>query len=50
MQLSAVDFRSDIVRNCNFYARDAVQFDIRSDPFFEAFLRNLLIKVGMHAY
>ncbi len=28
----------------------AVQFSIRSDPFFEVFLRDLLSKVDMHAY
>jgi hypothetical protein len=38
MQLSTGYFRSDFARNCNFYTGDAVQFGIRSDPFFEAFL------------
>jgi hypothetical protein len=50
MQLSTVDFCSDFVRNCNFSTGDAVQFSIRSDPFFEVFLRSLLNKVDRHAY
>ncbi len=33
-----------------FYTGNAVQFSIRSDPFFEVFLRDLLSKVDMHAY
>jgi hypothetical protein len=33
-----------------FYAGNAVQFSIRSDPFFEVFLRHSLSKVDVHAY
>jgi hypothetical protein len=50
MQLSTGYFRSDLARNCDFYTGNAVQFSIRSDPFFEVFLRNSLSKVDMHAY
>ncbi len=50
MQLSTGYFRSDFVKNCEFYTGNAVQFSIRSDPFFEGFLRNSLSKVDMHAY
>jgi hypothetical protein len=50
MQLSTGYFPSDFARNCDFYSGHAVQFSIRSDPFFEVFLRDLLSKVDMHAY
>ena len=43
-------FSSDFVKICNFYTGNAVQFSIRSDPFFEVFLRDSLSKVDMHAY
>jgi hypothetical protein len=33
-----------------FYTGNAVQFSIRSDPFFEVFLKDLSNKVDMHAY
>jgi hypothetical protein len=50
--LSTGYFRSDFVRICDFYfyTGNAVQFSIRSDPFFEAFLKDLSSKVDMHAY
>jgi hypothetical protein len=50
MQLSTGYFRSDFVKDCDFYIGNAVQFSIRSDPFFEVFLRNSLSKVDMHAH
>ncbi len=50
MQLPIGYFCLDLARNCDFYAGNAVQFSIRSDPFFEVFLRNSLSKVDMHAY
>jgi hypothetical protein len=50
MQLSTGYFRSDFVKVCDFYTGNAVQFSIRSDPFFEVFLKDLLSKVDMHAY
>ncbi len=50
MQLSTGYFRSDFARICNFYIGNAVQFSIRSDPFFEVFLKDLSIKVVMYAY
>ncbi len=50
MQLSIGYFRSDFVKNCDFYTGNAVQFSIRSDPFFEVFLKDLSIKVDMYAY
>ncbi len=50
MQLSTGYFRSDFVKNLRFRTGNAVQFSIRSDPFFEVFLRNSLSKVDMHAY
>ncbi len=36
--------------NLRFYTGGTVQFSIRSDPFFESFLRNSLSKVYMQAY
>jgi hypothetical protein len=50
MQLSTGYFRSDFVKICDFYIGNAVQFSIRSNPFFDVFLRDLLSKVDMHAY
>ena len=50
MQLSTGYFRSDFVKICDFYTGNAVQFSIRSDPFFEVFLKDLSSKVDMHAY
>ncbi len=50
MQLSTGYFRSDFVKICDFYIGNAVQFSIRSDPFFEVFLKGLLSKVDMHAH
>jgi hypothetical protein len=50
MQLPTGYFRSDFAKSCDFYTGNAVQFSIRSDPFFEVFLRDLLSKVDMHAY
>ncbi len=50
MQLSTGYFRSDFVKNCDFYTGNAVQFSIRSDPFFEVFLKDLSSKVDMHAF
>jgi len=50
MQLSTGYFRSDFVKVCDFYTGNAVQFSIRSDPFFEVFLKDLSSKVDMHAY
>jgi hypothetical protein len=50
MQLITGYFRSDFVKNCDFYTGNAVQFSIRSDPFFEVFLKDVLSKVDMHAY
>ena len=42
-------FLLDFVKICDFYAGNAVQFSIRSDPFFEPFLRNSLSKMDMRA-
>ncbi len=42
------DSMSDFAQKLQFYARNAVQFGIRSDPFSEVFLGNLSIKVSMH--
>ena len=50
MQLITGYFRSGFVKNCDFYTGNAVQFSIRSDPFFEVFLKDVLSKVDMHAY
>ena len=50
MQLSTCCFRSDFAKICDFYIGDAVQFSIRSDPFFEVFRKDLSSKVDMHAY
>ena len=50
MQLSTGHFCSDSARNCDFYTGNAVQFSIRSDPFFEVFRKDLSSKVDMHAY
>ena len=50
MQLSTGYFRSDFVKVCDFYTGNAVQFSIRSDLFFEVFLKDLSSKVDMHAY
>ena len=50
MQLSTGYFLSDFARICNFYIGNAVQFSIRSDPFFEVFLKDLSSKVDMYAY
>ncbi len=50
MQLSTGYFCSDVAKIYDFYIGNAVQFSIRSDPFFEAFLKGLSIKVDMHAY
>jgi hypothetical protein len=50
MQLSTSYFRSDFVKIGDFYTGNAVQFDIRSDPFFEVFLKDLSSKVDMHSY
>ena len=50
MQLSTGYFRSDFVKVCDFYTGNAVQFSIRSDPFFEVCLKDLSSKVDMHAY
>ncbi len=49
MQLSTGYFRSDFAKICDFYIGKAVQFSIRSDPFFEVFLKDLPIKVDMYA-
>ena len=43
-------FCSDFAKIYDFYIGNAVQFSIRSDPFFEVFLRYSLSKVDMHAY
>ncbi len=45
-----VIFRSDFARICDFYIGNAVQFSIRSDPFFEVFIKDLSIKADMYAY
>jgi hypothetical protein len=50
MQLSTGYFRSDFAIICDFCIGNAVQFSIRSDPFFEVFLKDVLSKVDMHAY
>ena len=50
MQLSIGYFRLDFVKICDSYIGNAVQFSIRSDPFFEVFLKDLSSKVDMHAY
>ncbi len=50
MQLSTGYFRSDFAIICDFCIGNAVQFSIRSDPFFEIFRKDLSSKVGMHAY
>ncbi len=50
MQLSTGYFRSDFVKICDFHIGNAVQFSIRSDPFFKVFLKDLSNKVDMHAY
>ncbi len=50
MQLSTGYFRSDFVKICDFYIGHTVQFSIRSDPFFEVFLKDLSSKVDMYAY
>ena len=50
MQLSSGYFCSDFAKIYDFYIGNAVRFSIRSDPFFEAFLKDLSIKVDMHAY
>ncbi len=50
MHLSTGYFCSDFVKICDFYTGNAVQFSIRSDPFFEVFLKYLSSKVDMHAY
>ncbi len=50
MQLSTGCFRSDFVKICDFYTENAVQFSIRSDPFFEVFRNDLSSKVDMYAY
>ena len=43
-------FSLGFVKICDFYTGNAVQFSIRSDPFFEVFLKYVLSKVDMHAY
>ncbi len=43
-------FSLGFVKICDFYTGNAVQFSIRSDPFFEVFLKDLSNKVDMHAY
>ncbi len=50
MQLSTGYFRSDFAKIAIFYIGNAVQFSIRSDPFFEVFLKDLSNNVDMHAY
>ncbi len=50
MHLPTGYFRSDFVKICDFYTGNAVQFSIRSDPFFEVSLKDLSNKVDMHAY
>ena len=50
MQLSTGYFRSDFAKIYDFYVGNAVRFSIRSDPFFEDFLKDLSIKVDMHAH
>ncbi len=50
MQLFTGYFRSDFVKNWDFYIGNAVQFSIRSDPFFEVFRKDLSSKLDMHAY
>ncbi len=45
-----VIFARIFVRICDFYIGNAVQFSIRSDPFFEVFLKDLSSKVDMYAY
>ncbi len=50
MQLSTGYFRSDFVKICDLYTGNAVQFSIRSDPFFEVFLKDLSNKVDMYAF
>jgi hypothetical protein len=42
------DFMSDFAEKFNFYAGNAVQFGIRSNPFSEIFLRSLSNNVSMH--
>ncbi len=53
MQPSTGYFRSDFVKICDFIPEmpfNSASVLIRSDPFFEVFLRNSLSKVDMHAY
>jgi hypothetical protein len=50
MQISTGYFRSDFVKICDFYIGNAVQFGIRSDPFFEVFRKDLSSTVDMQAY
>jgi hypothetical protein len=50
MQLPAGYFCSDFAKICDFYIGNAVQFSIRSDPFFEVFPKDSSIKVDIHAY
>ena len=45
-----VIFARIFVKSCDFYTGNAVQFSIRSDPFFEVFLKDLSSKVDMHVY
>ncbi len=49
MPLSTGYFRSDFVKDCDFYIGNAVQFSIRSDPFFGVFLKDVLSKVVIPA-
>jgi hypothetical protein len=49
MQPSTGYFRSDFVKICDFYIGNAVQFSIRSDPFFEVFrkVRWICMLIGL---
>jgi hypothetical protein len=50
MQLYTGYIRRILLKICDFYTGNAIQFSIRSDPFFEVFLKDLSSKVDMHAY
>ncbi len=50
MQLSTGYFRSVFAKICDFYIGTAVQFSIRSDPFFKVFLKDLSSKADIYAY
>jgi hypothetical protein len=49
MQLSTGYFCSDFVKICDFCIGNAVQFSIRSDPFFEVFrkVRRIFMLIGL---